>query len=87
MAMPRSEIVARVNQTLQEEFEISENKIAPDKRLREDLDLDSLDAVDMIAALEQGLRIQIDEEQAKKVRTVGELYDFVERMLGAAKKS
>ena len=87
MAMPRSEIVARVNQTLQDEFEISEEKITADKRLREDLDLDSLDAVDMIAALEQGLRIQIDEEQAKKVRTVGELYDFVERMLGVAKKS
>ncbi len=83
MALSRSEIVSRVNDTLREEFEIATDKLHPDTRLREDLDLDSLDAVDMIAALEQGLKIHVDEEQAKKVGTVGELYDFVERMAAA----
>ncbi|MBI5509258.1 MAG: acyl carrier protein [Deltaproteobacteria bacterium] len=84
MGVARSEIIARVNRTLQDEFEIAVDKIAPDKRLREDLDLDSLDAVDMIAALEQGLHIRIDEERAKKIRTVGDVYDFVEGMLAEA---
>jgi len=81
MPIARSEIVARVNQTLVEEFEISTDRITPEKRLREDLDLDSLDAVDMIAALEQGLKIRVDEEEARKIRTVGDIYDFVEKMV------
>ena len=81
MAISRQEIIAHVNKTLVEEFEVSEDNIAPDKRLREDLDLDSLDAVDMIVALEQGLKIRVDEEEAKLIRTVGDIYTFVEKML------
>ncbi len=85
MEVTRSEIIARVNQTLKDEFEVADELLATDKRLREDLDLDSLDAVDLIAALEQGLKIRVDEEQAKKIRTVGDIYDFVEKMLVVAK--
>jgi len=85
MAITRDAIVEHVNRTLTEEFEIQAADLSPDKRLREDLDLDSLDAVDMIVALEQSLKIRVDEEQAKLIRTVGDIYDFVEKMLGAAK--
>lgn len=81
MAISREEIVAHVNKTLIEEFEVPAEGIAPDKRLREDLELDSLDAVDMIVALEQGLKIRVDEEEAKQIRTVGDIYGFVEKML------
>ncbi len=81
MAISRPEIIAHVNKTLIDEFEVPEDVIAPDKRLREDLELDSLDAVDMIVALEQGLKIRVDEEEAKQIRTVGDIYDFVEKML------
>jgi len=81
MAYNRSEIVQHVDKTLQDEFEIKASDISPDKLLRDDLDLDSLDAVDMIVALEQGLKIRIDEEEAKKIRTVNDVYDFVEKML------
>ncbi len=80
----RQEIVAHVNKTLIEEFEIEADQISGDKRLREDLDLDSLDAVDMIVALEQALKIRVDEEEAKKILTVGDVYDFVETMLQRA---
>ncbi len=81
MAISRPEIIAHVNKTLIDEFEVPEDNIAPDKRLREDLELDSLDAVDMIVALEQGLKIRVDEEEAKQIRTVGDIYNFVEKML------
>jgi acyl carrier protein len=80
-AISRSEIIEHVNKTLQDEFEMPAQKLQPDKRLREDLELDSLDAVDMIVALEQAMKIRVDEEQAKQIRTVGDIYDFVERML------
>lgn len=84
MAISRQEIIAHVNKTLVDEFEVPEDTIAPDKRLREDLELDSLDAVDMIVALEQGLKIRVDEEQAKQIRTVGDIYSFVEKMMTQA---
>ncbi len=81
MSMSRQEIVSVVNRTFVEEFEVAEADLKPDQRLREDLDLDSLDAVDMIIALEQGLKIRVDEEQAKQIRTVGDIYDFIEKMV------
>ncbi len=84
MGISRQEIIAHVNKTLVDEFEVPEDTIAPDKRLREDLELDSLDAVDMIVALEQGLKIRVDEEQAKQIRTVGDIYSFVEKMMSQA---
>ncbi len=87
MASTREEIIAHVNRTLIDEFEVPRDNLQPDKKLREDLELDSLDAVDMIVALEQSLKIRVDEEEAKKIRTVGDIYDFVEKMLSRSKSS
>lgn len=81
MALSREDIIAHVNKTLQDEFEVESDQLTPDKLLREDLELDSLDAVDMIVALEQALSIRVDEEEAKTIRTVGDIYDFVEKMV------
>ena len=83
MALSREDIIEHVNRTLKEEFEVAEDDLQADKLLREDLELDSLDAVDMIVALEQALKIRVDEEEAKKIRTIGDIYDFVEKMLQA----
>ncbi|MEE8409196.1 MAG: acyl carrier protein [Myxococcota bacterium] len=83
MAVPRNEIIERVNKTLSDEFEVPIADLLPEKRLREDLELDSLDAVDMIVALEKGFAFRIDEDEAKKISTVGDIYDFVEKMVAA----
>ncbi len=83
MALSRDEIVGHVNKTLQDEFEVPVENLQPDKLLREDLELDSLDAVDLIIALEQALDMRVDEEEAKKIRSVGDIYDFVDKMLNA----
>lgn len=82
--LSREQIIEHVNQTLQDEFEVPAEDLSADKRLREDLELDSLDAVDMIVALEQALKIGVDEEEAKKIRVVGDIYDFVEKMLASS---
>jgi len=87
MAITREEIVEHVNRTLVEEFELQLHDVTADKRLREDLELDSLDAVDMIVALEKSLKIRVDEDQAKLIRTVGDIYDFVEKMVASGKVS
>lgn len=74
------DIVDRVNRLLEHEFELQPSEIAAELRLKEDLQLDSLDAVDLLAALERELGIPIDDERAKAIRTVQHVYDYVADM-------
>jgi acyl carrier protein len=70
-----------VNQTLLNEFELPESAIVPEARMREDLGLDSLDAVDLIVALEKALKVRIPEELAREMRTVGDVHNYVRTAL------
>ncbi len=76
-----SVITARINEVLAEEFELDPAELRPDAHLYDDLGLDSLDAVDMVVALEKecGLKFT-DEEALRSVRTVQDLYDLVIRL-------
>ncbi len=66
-----------VNDTLASEFELDPARIEPGAKLREDLGLDSLDAVDMIVAMEKALGIQVPEEVARRMRTVGDIHAYI----------
>ena len=70
-----------VRDTLVSEFELEAGKIVPDARLREELGLDSLDGVDLIVALEKTLSLQIPESDARQMRTVGDIYAFIEKVV------
>jgi acyl carrier protein len=76
--MDRHEIVTRVNEVLEGEFELEAERITPEAHLFKDLGLDSLDAVDLIAALEAAFGHRVQEEEARKVRTVGDVYTLIE---------
>ncbi len=69
-----------VNDTLVSEFELDAAKIVPDARMREDLGLDSLDAVDLIVALEKALSVQIPEDVARQMRTIGDIHGYIQKM-------
>jgi acyl carrier protein len=58
-------------------FEVSPEKITRDARLAEDLDLDSIDAVDLIVKLQDLTGRKFKPEEFKSVRTVGDLIDHV----------
>ncbi len=66
-----------VNDTLVKEFELERSTITPEARMREDLGLDSLDAVDLIVALEKALGVEIPEETARRMRTVGDIHSYI----------
>ncbi|SMF21080.1 acyl carrier protein [Desulfovibrio gilichinskyi] len=73
-----NEIVTRINSALAEEFELEIEDIVPEARFKEELGLDSLDAVDMVIVLEQELNIKIKKDEAfKKIRSVEDLYNFI----------
>ena len=78
MPLTRPSLIASVNKILTDEFEIPAKLILPNKALREDLDFDSLDAVDMLVALEQELGIRLPVGQLREMHSVGDIYKLVE---------
>lgn len=62
-------------------FEIAPENITPESRLYEDLDLDSIDAVDMLVHLQKKTGKKIKPEEFKTVRTVQDVVDNIERLL------
>ncbi|MFC3191588.1 acyl carrier protein [Pseudocitrobacter faecalis] len=65
-------------------FEVDPTAITPEARLYEDLELDSIDAVDMIVQLQKKTGKKIKPEEFKAVRTVQDVVDAVERLLREA---
>lgn len=65
-------------------FEVDPAAITPEARLYEDLELDSIDAVDMIVQLQKKTGKKIKPEEFKAVRTVQDVVDAVERLLREA---
>ena len=80
----REAILERIRKTLSEEFECDSSKIVPEARFYEDLDLDSIDAVDLIVRLRKEVNFEIKSEDFKSIRTVGDLLDVLERVSAAA---
>jgi len=79
--MSDQEIRRRVAQIMAEEFELEPESLQPDASLYEDLGLDSLDAVDMVVAMEKAFGMKMaDEEAVRAVRTLGDLFDLVCRL-------
>lgn len=73
--MPSDEIIRqKVVEILAEEFELKPEQLTPNATLYDDLGLDSLDAVDMVVALEKAFAIKMTNEEAiRSVRTVEDL--------------
>jgi acyl carrier protein len=76
-------VVEVINTVMERDFEIPPEDLKPDAALFSDLELDSLDIVDLIVALEKAFNIKIRTEAAQSfrdVRTLQDLYDAVEKM-------
>ena len=74
-------IFNEVTELLHKLFEIDPGDVRPESRLYEDLELDSIDAVDMIVHLQKKTGKKIRPEEFKAVRTVQDVVDAVERLL------
>ena len=74
-------IYQEVSALLSKLFELAPEDITPEARLYEDLELDSIDAVDMIVHLQKKTGIKIKPDEFKAVRTVQDVVDAVERLM------
>jgi len=75
--MTRESIIEQVNRVVVEEFEAEPEMLVAESRLREEIGLDSLDAVDLVISLELSFGFRIPEEEVKGIRTLGDIYDRI----------
>ena len=79
--MTNQEIIEKIKNILIEEFEVEEELIKSDSNLYEELELDSLDSVDLVIALENEFGFKIDrtkdEEALRQMRTLNDVATFI----------
>ena len=78
--MSRAEIEARVKEIIVEQLNVEEDEVTPDAAFQADLGADSLDIVELIMALEEAFGVEISDEEAEKLQTVGAAIDFIEKL-------
>ena len=81
--MTREEILARLREALVELFELDPAAIVPQAHLLNDLDLDSIDAIDLILKLKEITGRKIQPEAFRHVRTVGDVVEAVHALMAA----
>ncbi len=75
--MTKEDIFQKIKEILNEEFEIDKEAIVPDARLYQDLELDSIDAVDLLVKMKGFIPGKIDPESFKKAGTVQDVVDIL----------
>lgn len=78
--MSRDEIYQQIAAYLIEIFEVPADKVSPEARLYEDLDLDSIDAVDLVVKLQDLTQQKFKPEDFRSVRTVADVIDRIDVM-------
>ena len=79
--MTRNELLKKVKEIVAEKLSISENQITENASFIDDLGADSLDTVELVMALEDEFGMDIPDEEAEKLTTVGKAIDYIQSKL------
>jgi acyl carrier protein len=82
--MNRQEVLELIRAHLAEELEVDPSRIQEDTRFKEDLEADSLDLVALVQELEDRYGVRIPDDDAAKIKTVGEAAEYVSARLDQA---
>jgi acyl carrier protein len=77
----KQEIFGWVTEVLTREFEFAADDLRPATRLVDDLDLDSIDAVDMAVRLEEKTGFRFGEEELRSLETLQDVVDLIHERL------
>ena len=75
--MDNAQIISTVNRFLAEDFEIPVERLTPDANLKDTLDLDSLDYVDLVVSIERNFGFKVNPEDFQHMITVADFYQYV----------
>ena len=81
--MTRDEVLDLIRAHLADELELDPARVEESTRFREDLEADSLDLYTLVQELEDSYGVKMSDEQAARIRTVGQAVDFVLAQTGA----
>ncbi|MCX6273803.1 MAG: acyl carrier protein [Bacteroidetes bacterium] len=76
-ATSTDEIITKVNAFLVDEFEVEPEAITPDANLKETLNLDSLDYVDLVVVIESNFGFKVKGEDFVNIKTFQDFYDYI----------
>ena len=77
----KEEIFKEIHDVLAGDVECDPEKIKPEALLVEDLDLDSIDAVDLVVRLQQRINIKVTADDFKSIRTLGDVVDVIAKLV------
>jgi acyl carrier protein len=80
--MDQDSIEERLKRIIAEQLGVDESQVTRDASFEEDLNADSLDLVELIMSLEEEFGIEISEDDAEKIKTVGDAIDYVREHKG-----
>ena len=73
----RTQIFNKISEIVADHFDIDRAKITDDLNLKTDLDADSIDFVEFVLEVEDTFGAQIDDSEAEKLSTIGEVVDYI----------
>ena len=79
----KEEIFKYVADILVKDFDCKPEVVKPDARLSEDLDLDSIDAVDLVVRLQKIIKVRVKPEDFKQISTLQDVVDAIEKIVNA----
>jgi acyl carrier protein len=82
MAMDMKQLEEKVKDIIVEELGVERDKLTPGASFMEDLGADSLDTVELVMAFEKEFDIDIPDEEAEKLRTVGQAMQYLHDKMG-----
>ncbi len=77
-AMSKEDVLEQLRPVIAEQLGVDEGEVREEASFTEDLNADSLDLVELIMSLEEKFNIQISDEDAEKLTTVGEAVDYIQ---------
>ncbi len=78
----KTEILREIQLMFKELFDLDEAKVQPSARLIEDLELDSLDAIDLAVKVEEMTGLAFDEQKIRELRTIDDVLAAIDNLLG-----
>ena len=75
-------IQEKVTEIIVEQLSVNADQVTPESKMIEDLGADSLDAVELVMAVEEEFGIEVPDEEAEKLISVGDIISHVEKAQG-----